>query len=160
MSDENFETDDAIAATLDQARLRSILERDPAVKAGVNMVEDAIGAIDTLQAEILPQQQKGLEVPNSAQRTLAAQRQLARAIDTINKAMQSCTDKEVVQLGMSIQNVGVQYFQGIFFSIHYSRVVFVHQGDRTFQRLLDGGYKMFERTRQRKVGVVTPVDPT
>jgi len=141
---------------LEQARLRSILDRDPAVKAGVNMVENAIHALDALQAELLPQQEKNLEVPDAAQRTLKTQTQLAIAIDTVNKAMQHCKDQEVIQLGLGVQSVGVQYFQGIFFSIHYSRVVYSHQGDRTFQRLLDTAYKLFERSRQQKVGVVHP----
>lgn len=153
MSDEANPEADAI---LEQARLRAILERDPAVKAGVNMIEDAVGAIDALRDEILPQQAKGLEVPDAQKRTLAVQQQLARAIDTINKAMQGCDDDEAVQIAMSVQSVGVQYFQGIFFSIHWSRVVYAHDGDRTFQRLLDGAYKLLERTRQRKAGVIQP----
>lgn len=133
-----------------------ILARDPKVDTAAKNLDRCIDEFIELQQEILPQQEKGLVIPNVEERIFSSQSKLADCIDALVSAMKECEDMEVIQVAMGVHSVGVQYFQGVFFGIHYSRMAIAKKGDRIFARLLHSAYAQLNKTRQQKSGLVIP----
>lgn len=132
------------------------LSKDPDLLKAANALQSAVNAIDELNNEMLPMQQKGMVIPNLEQRVHAAQQALARNIDELIIAMRKSNAPDAVQVAMQVHSLGVSYFQGVFFGVHYARTNLVAQGDRTFQRMFHQAYQLLQRTQSQQSNLVLP----
>ncbi len=137
--------------------VREILEREPAIAMAVTSLEEAIEALDQIQQEVLPQQEKGLQIPNLEHKLHTAQTKIATALDTLVASARTCEDPEIMGIAMGFNQAGVAYMQGILYGVHYSRMMVAHHGNRTNERLLHEAYALLQRAQQRKTSrIVTP----
>jgi hypothetical protein len=131
-------------------QIDQVLARSPKVASAVHNLDKAIDHLEQIQQELLPKQQKGLHVPGIQEQIYNAQSNLARRLDELIQAANTCTDQEVMGIAMAVNQAGVAYMQGILFGIHYSRMLVTYEGDQPFQRLLIEANTLLDRAHKKK----------
>lgn len=132
-------------APLTEEQVNKILEQEPEVFRASLRLNKAIDEYLQTQQFIITQREKGLVVPNLEQRTHTAQRNLAMTIDQLTVALEGAENIQVKQIAIGVLQHGLMYFQGIFTSIHYTRMLMQQDSSRPYERLLHEAYALMER---------------
>ncbi len=129
--------------------IHTVEKQAPDLATALGQLEQALASYNELQTEILPLQEKGLVVPNLAQRVHSSHQKIARAMDGILPLLRKHESNEaVIAVAMGAYQEGMLYMQAILFGIHYSRV---SSRQSPFQHLLREAYHLIEKQQQRLV---------